>query len=131
MFSDFKKVVYIDRRPPQSALDSIRRTNAPGEAEVVIRSIDFTADAVHVFANCPQACPMRNCSAMLARGKDALNGSIATCSRERSSELQGNTLAIVTFEISGNSSIKKINITLQITASSIAYVATTVHTGNL
>jgi alpha-amylase len=50
VFSDFKRVVYIDRRAPVAAIESVRRVNA-NEVEVVVRSQDGTADTVHIMAN--------------------------------------------------------------------------------
>jgi hypothetical protein len=50
VFSDFKRVVYIDRRAPVAAIESVRRVNT-NEVEVVVRSQDGTADTLHVMVN--------------------------------------------------------------------------------
>jgi hypothetical protein len=51
VFADFKRVVYVDRRPPRCRFDSFRRSG--DGLEVWVRSIDRTADAVHVFVDLP------------------------------------------------------------------------------
>lgn len=44
VFSEFKKVIYIDRTPPVSAFDSFHPIqSAPGDTKVWIRSVDLTA----------------------------------------------------------------------------------------
>ena len=52
VFSEFRKVIYIDRAAPAVALDSSHPAqNAPAGNEVWFRSVDFTADQMHAFAN--------------------------------------------------------------------------------
>jgi glycosidase len=51
VFSDFKRVVYIDRLPPRCRFDSFHRSGAG--LDVWIRSADKTADSVHVFVDLP------------------------------------------------------------------------------
>ncbi|HYO08386.1 MAG TPA: alpha-amylase family glycosyl hydrolase [Tepidisphaeraceae bacterium] len=49
IYTDFKKVVYVDRLPPQSAIDAITGTGA--NRTIDVRSIDQTADKVDVLHN--------------------------------------------------------------------------------
>ena len=52
VFSDFKKVIYVDRLPPSSGLagfDPISGNTA--NRDLLVKSLDGTADSVHVFLN--------------------------------------------------------------------------------
>jgi hypothetical protein len=113
VFSDFKRVVYIDRRPPDSAVEVVRRASAT-EVEVLIRSRDGTADAVHALAN------------VAASASDAAVVAMATGGQGRSDRLDRTlfkasvrnvppgpaTLAIVTFEISGTPNVQRVPVTV-------------------
>jgi len=111
VFSDFKKVIYIDRRPPDAVFDSFHPvTSAPNDREVWIRSTDLTADTLHVFANLPASTSESDIIAMVSEGKGRLEridralfkGTLRGLSR-------GNTtLTIVTVEPTGTRSIKRV-----------------------
>jgi glycosidase len=53
VFTDFKKVVYVDRFAPVSEVDSFEPWNPaqPQNRDLVVRSTDKTAEKVHVFLN--------------------------------------------------------------------------------
>jgi len=59
IYSSFKKVIYVDRLPPVSAVDGFQPfDSAPDDAnnqDLLVRSVDRTADAVHVFLDEPAA----------------------------------------------------------------------------
>jgi glycosidase len=57
VFSSFKKVIYVDRLPPVSRVDDFVPFQ-PGrnqDRDLVVRSVDQTADTVHVLLNLPAA----------------------------------------------------------------------------
>src|SRR2546422_8354647 len=115
VFSDFKKVIYIDRLPPVSEFDSFRPVEGNAtETEVLIRSTDQTADSVHVFANLPASMTEAQILAEVNAGKGRLERFDRALFRGR---LQGlprgtNTLTIVTFEFTGTRSIKRVTATM-------------------
>jgi hypothetical protein len=52
VYSEFRKVIYLDRAAPVGVFDSLHPAQgAPGGNEVWFRSTDFTADQMHAFAN--------------------------------------------------------------------------------
>ncbi|MEM9294782.1 MAG: hypothetical protein AAGA57_03185, partial [Planctomycetota bacterium] len=55
VYEDFKQVLYVDRLPPESGVQELKAVNAAGsgDTDVVIESLDLTANSVHVFANLP------------------------------------------------------------------------------
>jgi len=61
IYSSFKKVVYVDRLPPVSAVEGFQPFECdPDDAnnqDLLVRSVDKTADAVHVFLDEPAATP--------------------------------------------------------------------------
>jgi len=110
VFGDFKKVIYVDRRPPESAFDSFHPVDgAPNDREAWIRSVDLTADAVHVFANLPAATTEPDILAMVNDGR----GRAERIDRALFKVVLRNLprgavpLTIVTFEPSGNRSIRR------------------------
>jgi hypothetical protein len=100
VFSEFKKVIYIDRLPPVSEFDSFRPVEGNAtETEVLIRSTDQTADTVHVFANLPASMTEAQILADVNAGKRRLELVDRALFRGR---LQGlprgtNTLTILKF----------------------------------
>ena len=57
VFTDFKRTIYVDRLPPQSAIVSFdpfaSAPNDPNNRDLIMRSIDGTANRVHVFLDLP------------------------------------------------------------------------------
>jgi hypothetical protein len=111
VFSDFKKVIYVDRLPPVSQFDSFHPiASAPNDREVWIRSVDLTADAVHVFANLPAATTDAQILAMTENGGGRLDRIDRALFKGvlRNLPRGSNALTIVTFEPSGTRSIKRV-----------------------
>lgn len=109
VFSDFRKVIYVDRTPPVSAFDSFHPLPS-GDTEVWIRSVDLTANNVHVFANLPATMGEADILATAGEGK-------GRCKRiDRAlfkTVLKGlpkgsNTLTIVTFEPTGSRNVQRV-----------------------
>lgn len=53
VYSDFKKVIYVDRLDPISSVSEFKNVNTPGDGDfdMIFASDDFTADSMHVFLN--------------------------------------------------------------------------------
>ena len=110
VFSEFKRVIYLDRAPPVSAVDGFRPSaSAPGDTEVRIRSVDLTADNVHVFANLPTTT-----DADVMRLVSAGQGALQRVDRALfTGTLHGlpqgtHTLTIVTFRSTGSRNIQRV-----------------------
>ena len=114
VFGDFKKVIYVDRLPPVSAFDSFERLES-GETRVWIRSADWTADSVHVFANLPAASEETEILAAVTNGegrldrldRDLFQGAVAGL------EEGENELTIVTSERTGRRNVQRVTAVLQ------------------
>jgi hypothetical protein len=111
VFTDFKKIIYIDRSAPVSAFDSFHPVpSAPADKEVWIRSVDFTADRVHVLPNLPNATTEADILTAVASGKGRLDRFDRALFHGVLRGLpQGeNNLTIVTFERGARHSIKRV-----------------------
>jgi hypothetical protein len=113
VFSDFKRVIYVDRLPPVSALDSFKQ--AGGAAEAVIRSTDLTADRIHVFENLPAGTTDEAVAQMAAEGKGRCDRIDRALFRRRIGGLAAGShnLTIATFENTGTRSIQRVQVQLQ------------------
>ena len=113
VFSDFKRVVYIDRRPPDSAVDGVRRTSA-NTNEVTVRSNDATADRVHVLPGVAAGTSNAAVLALLKDGRGRLERVDRALFRGTLRDLPaGSTaLTVVTFEPSGTSNVRRVDVTV-------------------
>jgi alpha-amylase len=113
VFTDFKRSIYVDRLPPVSAVASFAPfTNDPGNPnnrDLVVQSVDKTADNVHVFLDLP---PNMTSAQILLMAQQGQNHA-GTYDRDGfvygfSNLLTGNHVAtIVTFEMTGNSNVQR------------------------
>jgi len=116
VFSEFRKAIYVDRRPPMSAVDRAERlATGPSDAAIWIRSIDATADSVHVFAGLPPATTDAQILAMVTEGK-------GRCDRVDRALFKGTVqaagngphpLVIVAIEPSGTRNVQRMTATVQ------------------
>lgn len=112
VFSDFKRAIYVDRLAPETGFDSFRAFGADnsGDNDVWVRSLDKTADSVHVFLNLGAA---ESDASILAR---ALNGEGATDQLDLDIFKTGffgigngnNALTVVTFEPTGTTNVQRL-----------------------
>jgi alpha-amylase len=109
VYTDFRSVLYVDRLPPESAFDGFRPLAGAGNNEVWIRSLDGTADAVHVFRNVAAGVSDESLLAQAAAGigrADAIDRDLF-----KSSFLAlpagHNSLAVVTREITGRTNVQR------------------------
>ena len=111
MYEDFRKVVYVDRLKPVSAVYSFDTFNGNSQArDLTIQSTDLTADTVNVFLDLPANLSESQVLALVGQGNSAgaidrdlfnyrYNGGVKT----------GNhVVTIVTREITGNTSVQRI-----------------------
>ena len=111
MFSDFKRVIYIDRTPPQSAVESLRRLS-PNETEVLVRSQDGTADGVHVLANVPASTADAAILTMVEGGQGRCDRIDRALFRGAVRDVAPGSasLIIVTFEPTGTRNIQRVTV---------------------
>jgi len=111
VFSEFRKAIYIDRVPPVSAFDSFHPLHsAVDEVDVWIRSVDGTADLVHVFADLPANVDDAQVLAMVTEGKGRCDhidrGLFKATLRGLASGTH--TLTTVTIEPTGTDSVARV-----------------------
>jgi hypothetical protein len=113
VFTDFKTVIYVDRKPPESSFERFGPADG-GPQEVWIRSSDLTADAVHVFANVAAGATDAQIIAMTGNGGGRLDRIDRGLFKGSIQNLHPgpNVLTIVTFERTGNRRIQRVNQTL-------------------
>lgn len=108
IYNDFRKVVYIDRLPPSSAIDSLTQSTA-GSAQnmnVQTRSLDLTGDNVHVFLDLGAALTDGQILSMVGGGSASTQIDRDLFRKDFTNLTKGtHVLSIVTREISGNYSI--------------------------
>ncbi len=112
VYSDFRQSVYVDRLAPESAVESF----LPYEAgvnenrDLVVQSLDKTADSVHVFLNLPAALTDAQVLDLVSQGQ----GSARQIDRDKfifgfNGVTHGNNVAtIVTFEQTGNRNVQRV-----------------------
>ncbi len=110
VFTDFKRTIYVDRLPPEAEIVSFDPVNSnPNNRDMVVRSVDQTADGMHIFLDLPAA---MTDAEVYAR---ALLGYNTASDYDRdsfilgfSSLATGNHVAtVVTFEPSGNYNVQR------------------------
>lgn len=111
VFSDFKKVIYVDRLPPISAIGEARQVNDPGfgDHDFLVDSLDFTADSMHVFLNLPAAMDQQTVLDMALDGQGAAERvDVARFKKFFGGVGEGNNvLTVVTFEPTGTSNVQR------------------------
>ncbi|MFP6700996.1 MAG: GEVED domain-containing protein, partial [Planctomycetaceae bacterium] len=111
IFSSFRKVFYVDRLDPVSAVDSFD-PNVEGVNEnrqLQIRSTDRTANNIHVFLDLPAATSDATILGMLDSNSQASQIDRDLFTSDFTELTHGNHVAtVVTFEPSGNSNVQRI-----------------------
>ena len=72
VFSRFTKSIYVDRLPPESTVDSFEPfdANFQENRDLIVRSLDLTADSANVFLNLPATMSDSEIIAMAASGQN-------------------------------------------------------------
>jgi alpha-amylase len=113
VFTEFKRVVYIDREPPVSTIESMRRT-PNGELEVLVASKDRTANSVHVLANVPATLDDTAVVGLTTDGRgtgEPFGGGVFR-TLLRNAAAGNTTLTVVTFEPTGTRKVQRLNVTV-------------------
>ena len=111
VYSSFKKVIYVDRLDPISAIDSFApyNPNVNEHRELRIRSTDMTADSVHVFLDVPASVPESEILSWVNGGNKAGPIDRDLFAYGYFNLTNGNHVAtVVTFEITGNYSVQRL-----------------------
>ena len=112
VFRDFRRVIYVDRRPPPVAIERAARVPASSDADVFVRSVDATADSVHVFAALPSTITDVQIVTMVNEGKgraDRIDRGLFK-TRVRAAGAGPHQFTIVALEPSGTRSIQRLSV---------------------
>jgi alpha-amylase len=110
VYSEFKEAIYVDRLPPDSAVKSFRpwQVGVNENRNLVVQSVDKTADSVHVFLDLPASMTQAQIRAMVASGNSARRIDRDQFVYGFSGLSHGNHVAtIVTFEQTGNVNVQR------------------------
>jgi glycosidase len=113
IYTDFRETIYVDRLPPESAVVSFEpfasQPTATENRDLVVRSIDQTADNMHFFLDLAPNVSDAQIMAMVNNGV----GDAGEYDRDRfvfgyfGVETGNHVATVVTFEPTGNSSIQR------------------------
>lgn len=110
VFSSWRETVYIDRLPPPSEVVGFGAI-VPGvnqNRRLEVRSLDLTANNVHVFLNLPAALTDAQILSLLGPGNQAGNVDRELWWRDYNGVVSGNHVAtVVMFEETGNYSVRR------------------------
>jgi hypothetical protein len=109
VFSDFRKVIYVDRVAPISSIDSFNQNGTSSSTrEVRVRSTDQTADRVYTFLNLGAALTDAQIQAMIGSGNSAAQIDRDLFSKTISNVASGNNaITTVTYEITNNVRVQR------------------------
>jgi hypothetical protein len=113
VYTDFRQAVYVDRLPPESEVFSFEpyesQPNVLNQRDLVVRSIDETADSVHVFLNLPASLTDQQVLSLVSGGNQAGHYDrdlfIYGFNAVRSGN---NVVTIVSYEPTGNNSVIRV-----------------------
>lgn len=113
VFTDFRRTVYIDRLPPESAIVSFdpfaSDPGNPNNRDLIVRSVDQTADRVHVLLDLPANMTEAQILAQVQGSNQANSYDRDQFVRGFTNLSTGNHVAtIVTYEPTGNFSIQRV-----------------------
>jgi alpha-amylase len=113
VFTDFKRTVYVDRLPPEAAVASFEPFESspgnPNNRDLIVRSVDGTADNMHMYLDLPANMTDAQVFALTQMGQN----DAGTYDRDSfvfgfNSVSTGNHVAtVVTFEPTGNYNIQR------------------------
>jgi glycosidase len=116
VFTDFKRTIYVDRLPPEAAVVSFAPyasdPNNPNNRDLIVRSVDGTANAVYVVRDLPATWT----NAQILAGINLNPSAYQLSYYDRDAFVRGysglsngnHVLTVVTYEPTGNYSIQRI-----------------------
>lgn len=110
VFTDFRKTIYVDRLAPESSLAGFETiAGAANARDLLVRSDDLTADAVHVLWNLPYGLDESAILAQLGSANAAEQIDRDLFSFQAANVMSGNLVAtVVTYEITGRHSVRRV-----------------------
>jgi hypothetical protein len=112
VYTDFRRTVYVDRLPPESQVLSFAPyasdpTN-PDNRDLILQSVDKTADRMHVLLDLPAEMSESQVLAMVGAGNQAGDYDRDQFIYGFNGVKHGNhTVTIVTYEITGNYNVQR------------------------
>ncbi len=113
VYTDWHESIYVDRLPPISAVDSTHividnGVSHPERRDFWIKSVDQTADSVHVFLDLPEAVGNQQILSMVGGGNQSQMIDRDLFKQYFGDLTKGNhVLTVVTYEITGNYNIQR------------------------
>ncbi len=113
VFTEFRRAIYVDRLPPEAAVVSFEPFASdpgnPNNRDMIVRSVDKTADNMHFFLNLPASLSDAEVLQL------AFNGQGDAGNYDRDSWIFGfqnvasgnHAVTVVTFEPTGNSNVQR------------------------
>ena len=104
-------MIYVDRLPPRSRVESVKP--APGGVDVEVRSLEGTAERVHVFVDLPAAMSEQAIMNRVKQGEGRLDRVDRDLFRTRLPGVASgdHTLTLTTIEPSGNRNLERVQVT--------------------
>jgi len=111
VFSDFKRTIYVDRLPPEAAIISFNPyasdPNNPNNRDLIVRSVDKTADRMHVLLDLAANLTEAQILAQVNSGNQAGYYDRDLFIRGQGVNFGNHVATIVTFEPTGNFNIQR------------------------
>jgi alpha-amylase len=111
VFSDFKKVVYLDRVPPPAAVVSFApyasNPTDPNNRDLIVKSVDATANNMHFFIDLPANLTNSQILAMIGSGSQADSYDRDEWKRGYGVNYGNHVATVVTYEPTGNFNIQR------------------------
>lgn len=111
VWSDYRSVLYVDRLAPVSGIAEVRSVNAAGtgDHDILLESLDLTADSVHLFTNLPAAMTDEEILSLARGGQGRASRVDTNLFKGFAAGLPSgnNVFTAVTFEITGNSNVQR------------------------
>ncbi len=111
VWSDYRSVLYVDRLAPVSGIAEVRSVNAAGtgDHDILLESLDLTADSVHLFTNLPAAMTDEEILSLASAGQGRADRVDTNLFKGFAAGLPSgnNVFTAVSFEITGTSNVQR------------------------
>jgi alpha-amylase len=111
VYSDWRQAIYVDRLPPNSGIDSFKPAvqGVNENQTLTVRSLDKTANSVHVFLDLPAALDVSHVLALVANHTPATQVDRDLFTQAFNGLTSGNhVMTIVSYEMDGNYNVQRI-----------------------
>lgn len=111
VFTDWRKTIYVDRLPPNSTVESFESWDSSNSSnrDLIVRSLDQTANSVHVFLDIPAAVSDATILSWIGQTNHASQWDRDLFKYGFGSVASGNHVAtVVSYEITGNRNIQRV-----------------------